>query len=87
MRKHLCLCFAANLHLILTAGIQKDSAQNAGEGKKVKYHNTRVVQGRVTIETPDMGLWAAWRHMLSIIINLVSARAVIKALRRPMAAR
>lgn len=89
MRKHLCLCFATNLHLILTAGIQKDSAQNAGEGKKVKYHNTQgwQIQGRVTIETPDMGLWAAWRHMLSITINLVSARAVIKAPRQRTAAR
>lgn len=34
MRKHLCLCFATNLHLIPTAGIQIDSAYNAG--KKVK---------------------------------------------------
>lgn len=34
MRKHLCLCFATNLHLIPTAGIQIDGAYNAG--KKVK---------------------------------------------------
>lgn len=79
---------ATNLHLILTAGIQKDSAHNA-RGKKMKYHNTQGwrIQGRVTIETPDMGLWAASHHMLSITINLLSARAVIKVPRQQMATR
>lgn len=57
----------------------KRQRQCSGE-KKAKYRNTQGwwMQGRVTIETPDMGLWAASHHMLSITINLPAARAVIK---------
>lgn len=60
---------------------KRQHPQCEGGGEKKKWNTTRQgwwIQGRVTIETPDMGLWAASHHMLSITINLLSARAVVK---------